>query len=576
MGDSVLCGGQQSAGSQVATGADSPPEHLATDNSVHREADWSAVISTARPGGPTRTSIRTEQDTGSEDEELSAALSEDFDEGGFDLSFGGLVGDPWPTTQASPDEAVGYMPGRPKAAAKMLVRSGLRCPLCFLRAWVCLCNRAPIELDRRGTAPCPSERYWLFCMPGLYPVVPFGPSVGCRWRTAHLGSARGRHRQGQAAVSERPAIMSSMFAHPSTTSLIALFSSTVIEQIFMRHSYRISPLDHRQITLRPNRGPKSAPEPRFDCPAQLTINGLRGVRVSPLSAGGEGLCKARSRLLKRPGKLAEGIQQQLGFLSCHRHAGSWHRHLHTLSRSAPWGNRLRLWRFKYKFIRFMKRRHRRKPADIASLSSTQCAGTNRGHRSAADVLTPACYPSCGARPASLGGLRRLPLLVLLLNCTPMRGTGTAHAPQNMGRSLPQAPQRVKRAWLRAQCQACLQGHAWYRGRVVWSTDVPHHAAVTQPSRRPKRNCPGATPRGATARLKIMTLNVGHMSAFLWSELKAYLGSSSCDHDVICLQELHWSQTCQFCVGGWSAVVSAGPDRSDGVMVLVSPKFDNLR
>ena len=69
-----------------------------------------------------------------------------------------------------------------------------------------------------------------------------------------------------------------------------------------------------------------------------------------------------------------------------------------------------------------------------------------------------------------------------------------------------------------------------------------------------------------------TLNVGHMSAFLWSELKAYLGSSSCDHDVICLQELHWSQTCQFCVGGWSAVVSAGPDRSDGVMVLVSPKF----
>ena len=63
-----------------------------------------------------------------------------------------------------------------------------------------------------------------------------------------------------------------------------------------------------------------------------------------------------------------------------------------------------------------------------------------------------------------------------------------------------------------------------------------------------------------------------MSAFLWGELKAYLGSSACDYDVVCLQELHWSQTCQFSVGGWSAVVSAGPDRSDGVMVLVSPKF----
>ena len=70
----------------------------------------------------------------------------------------------------------------------------------------------------------------------------------------------------------------------------------------------------------------------------------------------------------------------------------------------------------------------------------------------------------------------------------------------------------------------------------------------------------------------MTLNVGHMSAFLWGELKAHLGSNACDYDVVCLQELHWSQTCQFNVGGWSVVVSAGQDKSDGVMVLVNPKF----
>ena len=63
-----------------------------------------------------------------------------------------------------------------------------------------------------------------------------------------------------------------------------------------------------------------------------------------------------------------------------------------------------------------------------------------------------------------------------------------------------------------------------------------------------------------------------MSAFLWGELKAHLGSGTCDYDVVCLQELHWSQTCQFVVGGWSVVVSAGQDKSDGVMVLVSPKF----
>ena len=98
--------------------------------------------------------------------------------------------------------------------------------------------------------------------------------------------------------------------------------------------------------------------------------------------------------------------------------------------------------------------------------------------------------------------------------------------------------------------------------------VPHHPATVQPSRKPKRPRPEATPRGATARLRIMILNVGHMSAFLWGELKAYLGSSACDYDVsnICLKHANSAW------GGWSVVVSAGPDRLDGVMVLVSPKF----
>ena len=74
----------------------------------------------------------------------------------------------------------------------------------------------------------------------------------------------------------------------------------------------------------------------------------------------------------------------------------------------------------------------------------------------------------------------------------------------------------------------------------------------------------------------MTLNVGHLSAFLWGEIKAQLGSPTCNHDVICLQELHWSQTCQFNVGGWTAVVSAGKDKSDGVMILVNPKYKSTQ
>ena len=81
--------------------------------------------------------------------------------------------------------------------------------------------------------------------------------------------------------------------------------------------------------------------------AQATVM-TEGVRVSPLSAGGEGLCKARSRLLNRPGKLAEGIQQQLGSFSCHYSAFTGYYFLYTLPRSVPWGKRFRLWKFRYK------------------------------------------------------------------------------------------------------------------------------------------------------------------------------------------------------------------------------------
>ena len=117
-----------------------------------------------------------------------------------------------------------------------------------------------------------------------------------------------------------------------------------------------------------------------------------------------------------------------------------------------------------------------------------------------------------------------------------------------------------------------QGHTWYRGRVIWSADVPHQYVGTGSGRRPHRQRPVATARGATARLKVMTLNVGHMSACLWGELKAHLSSGDCDYDVLCLQELHWSQTCQFSVQSWSVVVSAGRNKADGVIVLVNPKF----
>ena len=53
-----------------------------------------------------------------------------------------------------------------KAAAKSLVRSGLRCHKCHLRSWVCLCDRAPLEIDRRGRSFEHQGQYMLTCLLG--------------------------------------------------------------------------------------------------------------------------------------------------------------------------------------------------------------------------------------------------------------------------------------------------------------------------------------------------------------------------------------------------------------------------
>ena len=149
------------------------------------------------------------------------------------------------------------------------------------------------------------------------------------------------------AVSHRVSCNSVSEVNFSLCPLLSIHYLATLHALQLLH---LSPRP-RRTQMQPNRGPKSAPEPFYERPAPLATHRLRGVRVSPLSAGGEGLCKARSRLLKRPGKLAEGIRQQLGSLSCHVSTGSGHHH-HTLSRRhVPWGKRFRLWRFRYKIVR---------------------------------------------------------------------------------------------------------------------------------------------------------------------------------------------------------------------------------
>ena len=89
----------------------------------------------------------------------SPELQEDLIETAIDFSF---------ATQDPPAHALRshrHVAHRPvKAAAKSLVRSGLRCHKWHLRSWICLCDRAPVEIDRRGKASGHQRRYVHPCL----------------------------------------------------------------------------------------------------------------------------------------------------------------------------------------------------------------------------------------------------------------------------------------------------------------------------------------------------------------------------------------------------------------------------
>ena len=333
------------AGSPEASNVDALSGHSDADSSVHQKVDESEGHSPPWSEHLSR-SVSPGQDPDPNGPESSAARKGVNDEEDIDFHFGMQAGVPQPTARAYADVGLTRAPGGPKAAAMMIVRSGLRCPRCLLLTWICLCNRAPREVDRRGAAFSPSERYWLSCLPCTHLVVPFRPrAVRCQ-HAAHSGSAGDRQHRRRAAIPVQLAAASPIPLYPKTGPPDVPYHQSIIWQLFMRYSYCNAPPSPRRAQLQPNRGPKSAPEPHFVRPASLITYRLWGVRVSPLSAGGEGLCKARSRLLKRQGKLAEGIQQHLGSFSCHCSTCSVHHHLYTLSRLVPWGSRFRLWKFK--------------------------------------------------------------------------------------------------------------------------------------------------------------------------------------------------------------------------------------
>ena len=108
------------------------------------------------------------------------------------------------------------------------------------------------------------------------------------------------------------------------------------------------------------------------------------------------------------------------------------------------------------------------------------------------------------------------------------------------------------------------------------TSQPHQHCCTQ---RTQTGSHRRGPRGGTKgseRLRLLSLNVGSLSTLLWQELKEFLLTAP--HDIICLQETHWSTSSEFIVQGWRAVHSGSKARADGVLTLFHPrhKADTIR
>ena len=109
---------------------------------------------------------------------------------------------------------------------------------------------------------------------------------------------------------------------------------------------------------------------------------------------------------------------------------------------------------------------------------------------------------------------------------------------------------AKRSLRKAQARLLKQGQTWYKGRFYRHNFCPQIGVW--PRRRPRIQVESR--RGQRARLRVLSLNVGALSTFLWQEFREAL--PSLPHDVVFLEETHWSEASQFAVNQWTVVQSS--------------------
>ena len=326
------------------------------------------------------------------------------------------------------------------------------------------------------------------------------------------------------------------------------------KQIIRGNSYKqISAFSRAQLprtpiiaAFKPKRGPKSAP----------LRTPKRGVRVSPPSAGGGGPRKSRLWTDHRPGKLADGSHHLSTSCNGSSAARTTDFFVLCLANSyKEWGRFFRRSRFRY--LTLIKRKSIKiiRPPSSHTIREPGTTSTpNRGVRSGTGVAT-------------IPKMERVLVFGLLHFCLMGGVSGSPHP--NHCNSATLQPAAKKRAWIKVNRSAAAGRPAWYRNLLITEPRIQLPIGGQEHrTRRPANACR----RGGVERLSILSLNVGSLSGFLWTEIKAYIASPRCEADFILLQEVHWRQTCSFRVGGWSAFVSATTEKADGVMILAHPRY----
>ena len=371
------------------------------------------------------------------------------------------------------------MRGRPKAVTKLLVRSGLRCHKCHLKTWVCLCDRAPVELNNRGEGPRKFDLHMSSHSLRQYAVATPNYLVAGTSHDAHSGRAKALHGRRWAAIPVISAESHYALLPAGRIPAAILAHRPLAEYLFKQHCLATLHPNPRLTNSLPIRGPKSALEPYHTLLSSLVAGKLQGVRVSPLSAGGGGLCRAQPEFPSRPGKQAEGIHKQLGFSPVSYFFVNPPNSPRRPDGSVPWGHKFRLWKFRYKVVK------RRKKMSVR-LRETRDQATHQKKGNQAKARQIAARKIAPRRPDARSGMRTiqgaprsLRLLIILLSCPPANCVRIE--PGQPGNMHPLHIRVGKRAWLRAQKQANQQGYAWYRGRILCSNGAPCQTTGTMPA-----------------------------------------------------------------------------------------------